>query len=118
MNNDELPYEKLLKAQPREPSPSFEEALRAIPSKQGSRAPYWWVLKPLAIAASLLLSVSVVVEQFRVKDVPDVNPVGNLFELEETGWLELLALAQPLEASHVLTSETDALVLEYYAFNP
>lgn len=119
MNNEDYPYERLLRAQVGSPSERFEGRLRRIPTQSDVITfPLLSYLRPLALAATLLLTVLTVINRLHVVEEPTMPTLVRLEALEEAVWLDLLALADPLEGAQALADAEQSFAIEYFAFNP
>jgi len=114
---DEQQIESLLRGTIREPSFRFEAALQTIPERIDAEGKASWLagLKPLALAASLILAVSILVfrdanhhlQPVRMVSSPQLDPQ----------WMELFSMADALNAADTLSDDEILPALEFYAFN-
>jgi hypothetical protein len=119
MNNEDYPYERLLRAQVGSPSERFERRLSRIPMhSEVTTFPLLSYLRPLALAATLLLTVLMVINRLHVVEGPTMPTLVRLEALEEAPWLDLLALADPLDGAQSLADTEQSFAIEYFAFNP
>ena len=109
--------ELLLQGTIREPSRRFEEALAAIPEEESGTGMTWLgILKPLALAATLILGDSLfLLNQTSPTAGPDV--ATDVTAPLDRDWVELFTMAEALDQADVLTDKDLLPALEYYAFN-
>ena len=117
MNKELFPYERLLRVRTRVPSERFEAALARIPTERGSLHFGWEGLKPLALAASLVLSALLALEQRRL-EIDGAADFSPRFATIEDDWIELLTFAEPFTDAIILTEADLLFPIEYYAYNP
>lgn len=119
MNKEDYPYERLLRAQVGSPSERFERMLSRIPMQSEVMTfPILAYLRPLALAAMLLLTALTVINHLHVTEEPVIPTSGSLESVEEAGWLDLLALADSLNGAQALADTEQSFAIEYFAFNP
>ena len=115
---DEKELDHLIKGKIRQPSPRFEEALQRIPTSEDRGSTHWWITswRPLAIAASLILGLFIIMNpEFDERGTDEKDPHFATSLNED--WIELFSLANSLESATSLTDSETRLALEYYAFN-
>jgi hypothetical protein len=115
---DETNIESMLQATIRNPSPRFEAALRAIPGRAERESRLTWLaaLKPLALAASILLALGLFM--VRQSGPGPAAPMAAATPALDGEWVELFSLASALEDAVALSDDEILPALEYYAFNP
>ena len=115
---DDKSIEQLLRGNIREPSTRFESALRGIPDRREVRKGRQWlpVLRPLAIAAALIIGLLLFMEQENAI-APSRQPEDAQVTALDAEWIGLLSLANSLKSAGSLANAEARLVLDYYAFN-
>lgn len=111
--------ETLLRGSIRQPSARFEKALREIPHRTArpTRATWLAALRPLAIAAAVLIAVSLFLKP-ETPEQPQAPTTELARERLDPQLIELFDLADALADAGSLADEDTRLALEYYAFNP
>lgn len=113
----ETTIEQLLQGTIRQPSARFEAALRGIPQRASAAPVRRWpaIVKAVAIAASLILAVSLFLQSGGRFPSGSVQEEATL-QLDEQ-WVQLLTLADTLENATSLADAETRFALDYYAFN-
>jgi len=114
---DEDQIENLLQGTIKDPSPRFEAALRAIPGRVEAEGRRHWItlLKPLALAASVLLILTLFLKEASVTKPADA--MVSTAPLLDEEWVELFSLADALASAESLSDDELLPALEYYAFH-
>lgn len=118
-NKSEMDWpEELLRGTIRQPSARFEEKLRRIPRQDVRGGFRWWAaLRPIAVAASLMLGIFLFIKQGLVHPIPE-PPVATESSGLDPEWIALFSLAEGVSEAEALADSDLRSAIEYYAFNP
>ena len=116
-DNNFKQIEALLSGKVGNPSPRFEEALRAIPGRQASASSGSnWI--GLAKLAGIAAAVSLVAWLGLDINLNDQVPTAESFLFQDVELMTLFSLSSDLEMAETLLSEDNLLALDYLTSTP